>query len=327
MGSNHHPLDLIKAHFIVPPVIELRRACARMVCHRGGFFKCPAILEIGRDSRRPETVIADLGLDADRHAPPLNHRPGVRLRQRGARELVGAASDRAEQWPLGIVTQFRPVEICRQIIVEIMVAGHRMFLAALFAQPHPQPAVLRIDIRHAHPERRADAREAVDHEGDQRPIAQAGRRRHVYAVEQRARLGWIEYRSLAGFDDMRGAAHRAGRIDRHHLAGDQPVEQMPHGRELLLDRRSGDGARLPLDPSRDMERLDGRDRRDAGSAAPVEELAHGSGVGPPRVRVADLTREEFEEADFGAVAGSGDERGELGRGDRGELAHAPPSPS
>src|SRR5947208_498718 len=41
----------------------------------------------------------------------------------------------------------------------MMVAGHRVFLAAFFVQPHPKTAMLPVDVRHDHSERGADARE------------------------------------------------------------------------------------------------------------------------------------------------------------------------
>jgi hypothetical protein len=50
-------------------------------------------------------------------------------------------------------------------------------LAALLAQPHPKPPVLGEHVLNLHAERRADAGERIDHEGDQRAVAQARRRR------------------------------------------------------------------------------------------------------------------------------------------------------
>jgi hypothetical protein len=50
-------------------------------------------------------VIAELGCDTGRRRVPPDHRIGVRLRQHRARELAGAAADRAEQRPLGIAAQ------------------------------------------------------------------------------------------------------------------------------------------------------------------------------------------------------------------------------
>jgi hypothetical protein len=108
-----------------------------MVRHRGSLFKGAAILEIGGNSRRPETVIAELGCDAGRRRAAADHRIGVRLRQHGAGELASAAPDRAEQRPLGIAAQARAVEIAREVLLEVMMARHRVPLAALLAQPHP----------------------------------------------------------------------------------------------------------------------------------------------------------------------------------------------
>lgn len=51
---------------------------------------------------------------------------------------------------------------------------HRVPFATLFVQPHPQPAVLRVNILDCHSERRADPGEGIDHEPDQRAIAQTG---------------------------------------------------------------------------------------------------------------------------------------------------------
>src|SRR6516162_9900874 len=71
---------------------------------------------------------------------------------------------------------------------------HRVPLAALLAQPHPQPAVLRVHILDRHAECRADAGERIDHQPDQRAIAQPGVYRDIDAIEQRARFRRIEHR-------------------------------------------------------------------------------------------------------------------------------------
>ena len=47
-----------------------------------------------------------------------------------------------------------------------------------------------------------------------------------------------------------------------------------------------------------------------------QEFIGGAGIGPARVRVADVGGEEFEEAHAGALAGGGHERGEGGSGRR-----------
>jgi hypothetical protein len=81
------------------------------------------------------------------------------------------------------------------------------------------------------------------------------------------------------------------------------------------------GAASSLDPGGDVHRLHGGDRRHAGARAPGQEFIGRAGVGAARVRVADVGREEFEEAHAGALAGRGDEGGQRARSDRDELVH------
>jgi hypothetical protein len=104
---------------------------------------------------------------------------------------------------------------------------------------------------------------------------------------------------LRGCDDVARPAHGAGRVDRHDLAGDEPVEQMADRGEPLLDARRGQLARPGLDPSRDMHRLDGGDRGQADARAPGQKFLRGAGIGPPR----DVGGEEFEEAHRAALTG------------------------
>jgi hypothetical protein len=59
-----------------------------------------------------------------------------------------------------------------------------------------------------------------------------------------------------------------------------------------------------------MHRLDGGDRRYADARTPGQEFLRGSVVGPARVRVADVGREEFEEAHRSALTGGSDEFGQ-----------------
>ena len=59
-------LDLVQAHLVVAATIELRRAGAGVVRHGGGLLQRAAVPGIGRDPRRPETVVADLDDDAGR---------------------------------------------------------------------------------------------------------------------------------------------------------------------------------------------------------------------------------------------------------------------
>ncbi len=92
-------------------------------------------------------------------------------------------------------------------------------------------------------------------------------------------FGRIEHRRLPGRHDVPGPAYRPGRVDRHDLAGDQPVEQVTDRSEPLLDARRSELARAGLHPGRYVDRLDGADRRHAGGRAPGQELIGGAGIG------------------------------------------------
>jgi len=48
----------------------------------------------------------------------------------------------------------------------------------------------------------------------------------VSMLSSSARFSRIEHRRLSGRDNVARPAHRPGRVDRHDLAGDQPIEQV-----------------------------------------------------------------------------------------------------
>ena len=162
-------------------------------------------------------------------------------------------------------------------------------------------------------------------------VAQADHGRGVDALDQAARLFLGQHRRLAAPHDVLGSAHRMRRVDREHLADDEPVEQHAHGGEVLLDGRLGDGFLQRLDIGRDMQRLDIGELGDAVPFEPGKERARRPVIGHARVLVADRRGEEFEEAAGGMLAGGGDRRRhDDGAGDRGggpggrfrdELAH------
>ena len=64
-----------------------------------------------------------------------------------------------------------------------------------------------------------------------------------------ARFRWIEHRRLPGRPDVPGPANRRGGVDRHHLAGDQPIQQVTNRGEPLLDARCRKLARAGLVPA------------------------------------------------------------------------------
>jgi hypothetical protein len=68
-------------------------------------------------------------------------------------------------------------------------------------------------------------------------------RRHIDAVEQGERFGRIKYRRLPRRHNVPGPAHRVCRVDRHDLAGHEPIKQVPQRSQPLLDARRRELAR------------------------------------------------------------------------------------
>jgi len=119
-------------------------------------------------------------------------------------------------------------------------------------------------------------------------------------------------------------AHRACRVDRHDLAGDEPIKEMTDRSKPLLDARGRELACRSFDPCCDVHRLHAGDRRHPRARAPRQKFIGRAGVGAARVRVADVGGEEFEEAHASPLAGGGDECRQRGRADRDELVHVVP---
>ena len=164
-------------------------------------------------------------------------------------------------------------------LLELMVRRHLVTLAAFLLQPHP-PALAVGEIVLDRNDG-ADAREAVDHDANQRAVTEAHQPRHfgfrpvrqsdflddLYASGQLPGLLLSKDRRLATVHDMLGPAHRVRRVGGENLADDQPVEQHTDRGQVLLDCRSG-GSALPygsiaglrhlqrLDIGSDMEGLD-----------------------------------------------------------------------
>lgn len=121
---------------------------------------------------------------------------------------------------------------------------------------HPQAAVLHVYVLDPHGGGRTDPGEGVDHQPDQRPIAQADRRAYVDCVEDRTGLVRREHGRLAPLHDMLRPSHGAGRVERQHAAGRQPVEHHPDRSQALLDRWGAVAPSQLLDVGGDIDRAD-----------------------------------------------------------------------
>src|SRR3546814_1675305 len=96
---------------------------------------------------------------------------------------------------------------------------------------------------------------------------------------------------------MRRPAHRSGRVHRHDMARHQPVEQVAHAGELLLDAGRGQLAPQRLDPGRDVERLHASERGNAARLVPGQEVARRARIGAARMRIADGDGEELKRSE------------------------------
>ena len=86
-----------------------------------------------------------------------------------------------------------------QVVIQIVVARHLMLFTAFFVQPHPGAPALHIDIVDLHLDHRTDPGEGVDHQADQRAVAQAGDSRGVDGIDQRSRLVGGQHRRFPFF--------------------------------------------------------------------------------------------------------------------------------
>ena len=210
--------------------------------------------------------------DLGRPGAPLNHRIGVGLGQGIAGELAGRAAVGLEQQapsdrspaPRRRYTRANRLRDCDG--------------TAWRAACRPSRASAPIaggsadNVFDVHPDRRADAREGIDHQADQRAVAQTDHGRRVDRVDELPRLGWIEHRRLAAPHDMARPAHGGGRVGRHDLADHHPIEQMPQRRQAQLRGRRGTRLVKLLDIGGDMHAFDRRELRDAVRLKPIEKL-------------------------------------------------------
>jgi hypothetical protein len=97
------------------------------------------------------------------------------------------------------------------------------------------------------------------------------------------------------------APNRVRGIGRHHLAGHQPVEQHANTGEVLLDRGRRHFSCEVFDISGDMHRLHVLQPGNPLPFTPAQRHGGGASVCRPRVPVANVDREELEEAMRGAV--------------------------
>src|SRR5262245_34864111 len=110
--------------------------------HLPRLLERAAVLEIGRDPRAAEGVVADLRGDASRLGATAHHLPGVDAVEPLTVELrlppaVGTNLDGLEERNSPSFAQPGTLDVFGEVALERMVAGHFVELAALLVEPHP----------------------------------------------------------------------------------------------------------------------------------------------------------------------------------------------
>src|SRR5712691_13203589 len=119
---------------------------------------------------------------AGRAAP--DHEVHLRLAQSALGELLRFAFRRPEEGSVLLVADARGLDVRGHVLFEIVMRRHFVALAALLMETDPPAAILQVPIFDIHTRRRTHAGEGVDHEPDERAIAETDDGRGVDAVEE-----------------------------------------------------------------------------------------------------------------------------------------------
>ncbi len=188
-----------------------------------------------------------------------------------------------------------------------------MAFAALFREAYPCPPVHRESIPDTHPHNCGHARKRIQHQADQCLVTKADNRRGVDTFDQLLSLGGGEYRSFPALGGVSGPPNGRSRIEGHDLAGHQIVEEHLNRREVLFDRRRGEGQTVLLlvgggehfDVGRDVDGADVLEFK-LSLVRPFQEAAHRPEISFPRILVPDRGREELKETLLGGYTGADD---------------------
>jgi hypothetical protein len=96
------------------------------------------------------------------------------------------------------------------------------------------------------------------------------------------------------------------RVIADNLADNQPVEQHPHGRQVLLNARRRVGFAQLLDIGRHMHRLKRLKLLQTYPVGPAEEIRHCPQVRSPGIAVSDVSSEKLNEPPCRLAAGRND---------------------
>src|SRR5713226_6130023 len=129
----------------------------------------------------------------------------------------------------------------------------------------------------------------------------------VTSMESNSCRAWSADRTgvLPRFTTYLGPRTCAGRVRRQDATGNQIVEKLPDGGQMLFDRRLGHHDAELLNVG-SHGRWPDSVQLQASVLAPIKELSNRQGIGHPGVTVPDVGGEELDEALAGARAGRRD---------------------
>lgn len=145
------------------------------------MFEQAVVFEIGGDACRAEGMAASTCTKPGFKHLALDHPVDILLVKRTANTRLPAA--RAEQEALRLHGNAGNGDIFVEILLQSVMAGHLVLLAALLVQPHPTPAPLCVIVLHLLADDSIDAGEGVDHDADQSTVAEALERVGVDGIE------------------------------------------------------------------------------------------------------------------------------------------------
>ena len=95
-------------------------------------FQLPAVLQIGRNTGRAESMIANPRFDAGRFRAPADDAVSILLEQGIGRKLAGLAAGAAEKIAVDVIANSSCFDIVVQILIETMVTRYVVLFAAFF---------------------------------------------------------------------------------------------------------------------------------------------------------------------------------------------------
>jgi hypothetical protein len=184
---------------------------------------------------------------------------------------AAVAIERAKEGSAAIAGDAGGVEVGLDVDLGLRVSGPDELLAAFFGEVEKGEGAFAVVVLDSEADRRGDARKRVEHDGEERAIAQPAELLGGDGVEETARLLGREHRCLSATNRVLGAAHGGSRIGGEVAAGDEPVEA--HADRGELELHGGLGAWVLLDVGGNEHWANGTELGDPALCTPVEEAA------------------------------------------------------